>query len=81
MAPVAAALPVADPTRRIRVPTAHFKPEGVIKSKARKARGKTAKVGIHIRDFYAVRITDNIKPKRPRRDLMEFAYRYVVDGK
>ena len=45
--------PVADPPRRNRLPTAHYKPETVIKKKAlRKTRGKTAKVGI--RGFYAV---------------------------
>jgi hypothetical protein len=26
-------------------------------------------------------IADNLKPNRPRRDRMQFAYRYVVDGK
>ncbi len=69
--------PVADPPRRKRVPTAYYKPEALIKKKARsKARDKTAKVGI--RDFYAVRIDDNTKSKRPRRDRMLFAYRYIV---
>jgi hypothetical protein len=52
-----------------------------MRSKARKARGKTAKNGIYIRGFYDVSIADNLKPKRPRRDRMQFAYRYVVDGK
>jgi hypothetical protein len=62
-APVAAGLPVAelpvadppvaDSPRRNRLPTVHYKTEAVIKKKARrKARGKTAKVGI--RGFYAV---------------------------
>ena len=72
--------PVADPPRRNRMPTAHYKPKAVIKKKTRsKTRGKTAKVGI--RGFYAVSIDDNTKPKRPRRDRMLFAYRYIVDGK
>ena len=77
----AAALPVAKPTRCFLEQTARYKPEAVIRSKARKARGKTAKNGIYIRGFYAVSIADNLKPKRPRRDRMQFAYRYVVDGK
>jgi hypothetical protein len=56
-APVAAGLhvtelpvavpPVADPPRHNRLPTAHYKPEAVIKRKAHsKARAKTAKVGV-----------------------------------
>jgi hypothetical protein len=52
----------------------------VIKKKVRrKARGKTARVGI--RGFYAVSVDDNTRPKRPRRDRILFAYRYIVDGK
>jgi hypothetical protein len=31
--------------------------------------------------FYAVIIDDNTKPKRPRRDRILFAYRYIVDDK
>ncbi len=71
--------PVADPLRHNRLLTTHYKPEDVIKRKTRsKARGKTTKVGI--RGFYVVSIDDNTKPKRPRRDRMRFAYRYIVDG-
>jgi hypothetical protein len=77
----AAALPAAKPTGRFREPTVRYKPETVIKSKARKARGKTAKNDIYIRGFYAVCIGENTKPKRPRRERMQFAYRYVVNGK
>jgi hypothetical protein len=80
-APAAAALPAAKPTGRFREPTVRYKPDAVIKRKARKVRGKTAKTGIYIRGFYAVCIADNTKPKRPRRERMQFAYRYVVDGK
>jgi len=75
----AAALPTAKPTGRLRAPTARYKPEAVIKSRVRKARGKTAKNDIYIRGFYAVCIAENTKPKWPRRDRMQFAYRYVVD--
>ncbi len=50
----AAALPAAKPTGRFREPTARYKPETIIKSKTRKARGKTAKKDIYIRGFYAV---------------------------
>ena len=94
-APAVAALPVVEPytaltavaltvgetTRHFREKTARYKPEAVIKSKAGKVRVKTTKNDIYIRGFYVVIITDNIKPKRPRRDRMQFAYRYVVDGK
>jgi len=94
-APAAAALPVAEsvtahpaavppaakPTGRFREPIARYKPETIIKSKARKARGKTVKKDIYIRGFYAVCIAENTKPKRPRRERMQFAYRYVVNGK
>jgi hypothetical protein len=72
--------PVAGPPRRNRLPTAHYKPETVIKKKAHsKTRVKTARVGI--RGFYAVSVDDNTRSKRPRRDRMLFAYRYIVDGK
>jgi hypothetical protein len=77
----AAALPVAKPTRCFREQTTCYKPESVIRSKSRKSRGKTTKNDIYILGFYAVSIADNIKPIRPRRDRMQFAYRYVVDGK
>jgi hypothetical protein len=36
---------------------------------------------VGIRGFYDVSIDDNTKPKRPRRDRMLFAYRYIVDDK
>jgi len=77
----AAELPAAKTTGRLREPTVRYKPEAVIKSKVRKARGKTDKNNYYIRGFYAVIIADNTKPKRPRRERMQFAYRYVVDDK
>ena len=76
----AAALPAVKPTGRNREPIARYKPETIIKNKARKTRGKTAKK-IYIRGFYAVCIAENTKPKLPRRERMQFAYRYVVNGK
>jgi hypothetical protein len=77
----AAVPPAAKPTGRLREPIARHKPETTIKSKARKVRGKTVKKDTHIRGLYAVRIAENTKPKRPRRERMQLAHRYVVNGK